>query len=82
MEKLWRKEPSSLLETMESFKHNIWKWNKECFGNIFWRKKKCTTRLLGVQKALTEKYHNKSLYKLKERLRKELNDVLDQEEDY
>lgn len=50
--KFWKTEPGPLEVTMEEFKTNIWQWNNESFGNIFWRKKRCKARLLGVQMAM------------------------------
>ncbi|KAK9090350.1 hypothetical protein Sjap_023527 [Stephania japonica] len=54
-------------------------WNKECFGNIFHKKKVVLTRLDGLQKAL-ETHTTKNLRELDKSLREELEHILTQEE--
>lgn len=66
---------------MEYFKEHIWQWNNETFGNIFWRKKRCKARLMGVQNKLLGG-HQRSLLKLETKLMAELNEILTQEEIY
>lgn len=66
---------------MNSFKAQVWDWNKATFGNIFWRKKRCKARLQGSQHALSIG-HRSSLIKLESKLIEELTTILDQEEVY
>ncbi|XP_019190732.1 PREDICTED: uncharacterized protein LOC109185205 [Ipomoea nil] len=54
-------------------------WNKDVFGNIFQRKKRVMARLCGVQYRLAE-YCRSDLLKLDCKLRKEMEEILYQEE--
>lgn len=81
VEEFWRKEPANLSETIASFKTGIWHWNQTTFGNIFWRKKRCQARIVGVQKVLAIS-PRQSLYELERQLLGELDDILTQEETY
>jgi len=53
------------------------KWNREVFGNLYHRKKQLWTRIEGAQNKLAQG-HNRFLVKLETRLRKELDEALDQ----
>ena len=56
------------------------KWNKEVFGNIFWRKRQLAARLLGIQKALANN-PNAFLLNLQDQLSNEFNQILQWEEE-
>lgn len=64
---------------MDTLQEALTKWNKTVFGNIFVRKKRLYRRLDGTQRALAYS-PNPGLIKLEEKLKKELNNVLKQEE--
>lgn len=50
VDKFWKAAPGNLAETMNLFKEYEWEWNKESFGNIFRRKKRCKARLMGCMR--------------------------------
>lgn len=81
VEEFWTTEPGNLLSTMESFKLQIARWNTDTFGNIFWRKRRWTARILGVKQALAV-HPRRSLYALERQLIREFNDILQQEAVY
>lgn len=81
VEQLWFEEARHLKQKMKRFKELIWGWNEEIFGNIFIRKKRCLSRIMGVQRKL-EQYATKSMEKLEGKLVDELNTILTQEESY
>ncbi|OMO94467.1 reverse transcriptase [Corchorus capsularis] len=58
---------------------NVKTWNREHFGNVFYKKQKLLSRLLGAQKALSDQ-PSQFLIDLDSFLRKELQLVLRQEE--
>ena len=55
-------------------------WNKEVFGNIFAKKKRLMTCLLGIQNALARRA-SQGLLHLQENLSVELNQILNLEEE-
>ena len=55
-------------------------WNRNHFGNIFYKKKRIMARLYGAQKALANN-PRPSLLMLENQLHKDLEVVLDQERD-
>ena len=61
------------------FVDEVSKWNKEHFGNVFHRKRRLLARLGGIQKAL-ENFHSGGLILIENRLKRELNEVLTQED--
>ena len=67
-------------ESVESFSRKATNWNKNHFGNIFGKKKRVTARLNGIQKAIAN-HLSHSLLELEKVLHKELNTLLDQEEE-
>lgn len=81
VEEFWKGGPYNLHDNIEAFKEQIWHWNNEVFGNIFWRKNKCKARLLSIQRALMVRHRN-SLCKLERKLERELREILIQEEMY
>ena len=67
------------MEAANLFRLKVMDWNRQQFGNIFWRKRRLMARLGGIQRAL-EKYTSKGLLELELKLRTELEEVLTQEE--
>ena len=55
-------------------------WNKDVFGNIFWKKKNLIARILGVEKALC-RYPSQRLINLHKSLSEELEHILNLEEE-
>lgn len=72
-------EDRALKVNIESFIRDVIMWNKEVFGNIFHRKNWVEARLRGIQSSIAE---GPSVYllNLKEVLRKEHFEILQQEE--
>ncbi|KAK7856985.1 hypothetical protein CFP56_020466 [Quercus suber] len=48
----WEGNIQDVYFAVEKFTRKAKDWNKEVFGDIFWRKRNLTARLLGVEKAL------------------------------
>lgn len=69
----------NLTNSLKQFSVKLLAWNKDTFGNIFMRKKRCTNRLEGVQRSLATRVTTR-LLRLEEKLKKELNEILVQEE--
>ena len=69
----------SYYQAVSEFSQQVKKWNKDSFGNIFQRKKGLLARIGGVQRAL-ERWLLRSLYRLEAKLKRELEEVLMQEE--
>ena len=55
-------------------------WNKEVFGNIFWKKKNLMARLLGVQRVFASQ-PSQRMINLQNLLTDELNGILAMEEE-
>ena len=68
-----------LLTNNASLAITIVDWNKSTFGNIYKKKRGILARIAGIQKFITN-HHNNHLLKLDTKLRKDLNDILAQEE--
>ncbi|KAL4302847.1 hypothetical protein GQ457_10G018520 [Hibiscus cannabinus] len=68
-----------LLSNIESFRPNVRDWNSSVFGHIGRRKKRLLARLKGIDMALA-RAHSDSLVVLGQKLREELESVIDQEE--
>jgi hypothetical protein len=68
---------SNIIEFTEA----VMKWNKDVFGNIFWKKKNLTARLRGIQSSLAVS-PNVYLVNLEKTLRMEFLVVLQQEEEF
>ena len=69
--------PSPLMPKLTELALSMSKWNKEVFGNLFRRKRKIWARLAGVQRHI-EGGAPRYLLKLERRLRRELDQTLDQ----
>ncbi|XVE65588.1 hypothetical protein DITRI_Ditri08aG0012200 [Diplodiscus trichospermus] len=67
------------IEASSEFREKVTKWNIDVFGNIFKKKRVLLARLNGIQKAM-ERYSSKKLKKLDQELRKELDEIMLQEE--
>lgn len=63
----WR---GDVMCSLKSLAEKLRAWNRDTFGNIFWRKKRLTRRLEGVAKALDVKTSVRVL-KLEMKLRSE-----------
>ena len=70
----------SLADALENFTKDAITWNKMQFGNIFARKKNIMARLNGIQRAVSFRPFS-FLQNLENELPKELNMVLNQEEE-
>ncbi|KAL2899374.1 hypothetical protein RDABS01_024456 [Bienertia sinuspersici] len=68
-----------LIPHLKDFSNKLQDWNKEVFHNIFRQKRVLLARINGIQKSLCER-RNSSLMKLENVLRRELDEVLKQEE--
>ncbi|XP_015386677.1 uncharacterized protein LOC107177419 [Citrus sinensis] len=64
------------LDTADQFRSKVTVWNKQSFGNIFWRKNRLLARLGGIQRAL-ESYFSKGLSRLEEKLKADLEESCD-----
>lgn len=65
----------SLMCTLKCLIEKLRAWNRDTFGNIFWRKERLRNRLEGVAKALDEK-NSVWILKLELKLKREWADVL------
>lgn len=65
---------------VEKFTKDATAWNRDHFGNIFAKKRRVMARLDGVQKALAERPSD-SLVDVEKVLQRELNEVLNQEQE-
>lgn len=74
----WKKE-GMFQDKVNATRDALVKWNTESFGNIHKRKRRLEARLEGLQRHLEVKRSN-NLIKLETKIRKELEDVLHQEE--
>lgn len=73
------KSNTTFSDMIHDFTPKLLQWNKVIFGNIFQRKRRLLARLGGIQRALEVKY-TRSLCHLEKKLKKELEEVLNQEE--
>ncbi|KAH9649730.1 putative ribonuclease H protein [Citrus sinensis] len=62
-------------DVAKSFTLKALDWNRNVFGNIFWRKKRLLAKLGGIQRALKD-YYSHGLIDLEKQLRVELEEVL------
>ena len=69
-----------LEKAVEKFAKDATDWNRNHFGNIFAKKRRVMARLDGAQKALVERPSN-FLVELEKDLQRELNEVLNQEQE-
>ncbi|XP_071939846.1 uncharacterized protein [Coffea arabica] len=68
-----------LLENVKIFTEKIGNWNREVFGNILRRKKRCQARINGIQRSLSRQ-PSTHLLGLEKKLIAEYNTILEQEE--
>lgn len=78
MENNWNND-ISYYQPASKFTKQVQQWNKETFGNILQRKKGLLARIGRVQRAL-EQRPLRSLHRLKDNLKRKLEEVLMQEE--
>ena len=76
---MWGRIPG-LTEAIDTFQHEATVWNKLHFGNIFAKKRKIMARLNGIQRAVAVR-SSSSLLDLENKLLKELDVVLGQEQE-
>ncbi|KAL8141547.1 LOW QUALITY PROTEIN: hypothetical protein V2J09_014579 [Rumex salicifolius] len=69
----------SLPQSLATLTPKLQRWKKDVFDNIFKRKRICWRRLEGVQRHLDSSLTN-GLIKLEKKLRRELYDILEQEQ--
>lgn len=70
---------TNLAYNKEILVRNLKKWNISEFGNIFKKKNRLYARIAGIQRRM-DNHTNKALFKLEAKLKKELDEVLKQEE--
>ena len=68
------------MDAIEIFSRKAAAWNQDHFGNIFARKKNLMARINGIQRAVANK-PSKFLFNLENELLRELDLVLNQEEE-
>lgn len=78
IKEVWN-DSESAFDNVRRIAPTLQDWNKNCFGNIHSRKKRLIGRFEGIQRALSRN-HNHGLMKLDRKLRKDLDEVLVQEE--
>ena len=71
----------ALVPALQHLAGDLQKWNKKVFGNLFRRRRQIWARLNGVHKKLADG-SGKHLLKLEVKLRRELDDVLNQIETF
>ena len=76
----WEGNHHNFNNAITSFTQKVKIWNKDVFGNIFWKKKNLIARILGVEKALC-RYPSQSLINLHKSLSEELEHILNLEEE-
>lgn len=57
-------------------------WAHETFGNVFKKKRNLLARIKGIQKVIDDDSHKVHLLDLEDNLRKKLDQILDQEEEF
>lgn len=50
----WLGEGEELCDKIRRFRDKLQVWNRKIFGNIFQKKRRCLTRLAGIQRALSD----------------------------
>ncbi|KAL8171914.1 hypothetical protein V2J09_023718 [Rumex salicifolius] len=78
VESKWQRS-SSTITALSNLKSDLQGWNREVFGNLQYRKDKLFRRIEGVERVLANGAPTR-LLKLQNRLKGELEDVLQQEE--
>lgn len=73
------KEKGGLQSSLSLLTESLWAWNVHTFGDIFQRKKRLSSRLEGIQRAMG-RYCSNGLLSLERRLNREWEEVLFQEE--
>lgn len=75
------KDDHSFANAISNFQPKLLAWNRNAFGNVFYRKQKLLNQISGIQKAM-ESNPSKHLSRLNDYLSDELNSFLLQEEAY
>lgn len=74
-QRAWEGDCRNCLVSMDRFRSLAMYWNINVFGNIFWRKKDCLARLVGVQQKLSFS-PSQYLSELEAKLRADLSTTL------
>ncbi|KAF7812868.1 ribonuclease H [Senna tora] len=77
--KAWSRHDKNIANSLASMRKEAIKFNQETFGNIFKRKRNILARLSGIQRTL-DTHINGRLLAIERELRKELEEILKQEE--
>lgn len=77
----WFDPEAPLLQSLQKFRQLAIHWNHACFGNIFYRKRRCKARLEDIQIKL-EDQPSRYLEHLEVEVLTELNEVLGLEEEF
>ncbi|KAF7801955.1 ribonuclease H [Senna tora] len=77
-EPVWREDEDTNI-MLKNLTPMILKWNKDNIGNLFRRKNRLISRIEGIQRT-DDHVNNRFLCKLEKDLKKELDEVLKQEE--
>uniref|UniRef100_A0A2N9F7H7 Reverse transcriptase domain-containing protein n=1 Tax=Fagus sylvatica TaxID=28930 RepID=A0A2N9F7H7_FAGSY len=77
----WQTFPNNVNLALADFTTRVTSWNKQEFGNIFYRKRRLLARINGVQKALA-RHPSDSLLKLETDLSNQFQSVLRMEEEF
>lgn len=70
VENAWGEGRNRLIASLTSFQEKAKMWNKEVFGNLFFRKRRVVARLFGIHKKLVV-YPSFFLGRLEKELREE-----------
>nr|POF06827.1 putative ribonuclease h protein [Quercus suber] len=76
----WEGNSQDVCLAVETFTQKAKTWNKEVFGDIFWKKRNLTVRLLGAEKALAN-YPSQRLIDIHKFLSGEMEKILVLEEE-
>ena len=77
----WRCFPENVSFAIKDFTSKVTLWNRQCFGNLFHRKKRLIARLNGLQKAIAL-HPTETLLRLDSELSLQYQNLLSQEEDF
>lgn len=75
------KRTQPIMNSLHALSEELQEWNRSVFSNIFQRKQQLLARIEGVQKNMGFSFH-RGLLKLESKLRRELEEVLQEEETF
>lgn len=79
VQRTWN-DDESLHSNLKHMAQTLTRWNQETFGDIHKKKNRILARLEGIQKSMGSQDNRGGLIKLERKLRKQLDEVLEQEE--